>query len=118
MSAAFDGVSVRPWVIREFRKHTGSALAGAFGAAAFDEVALAPVPAAVDRTGRFAANFADRGVRSGAATMLVFFGDADDRAAEAARLKRLHREVNGAGTRTFADAVTAPWPQSCGNGSA
>jgi uncharacterized protein (DUF2236 family) len=97
------GVSVRPWVIREFRKHTGSALAGVFGGAAFDEVALAPVAAAVDRTGRFADNFADRGVRSGAATMLVFFGDADDRAAEAERLKRLHRDVKGSGRGDFAD---------------
>lgn len=96
-------VAVRPWVIREFRKHTGSALAGAFGGAAFDEVALAPVAAAVDRTGRFAGNFADRGVRSGAATMLVFFGDAEDRAAEAERLKRLHRDVKGSGKGDFVD---------------
>jgi uncharacterized protein (DUF2236 family) len=94
---------VRPWVLRQFRKHTGSVLAGVFGGAAFDEVALAPVAAAVDRTGRFAANFADRGVRSGASTMLVFFGDADDRAAEANRLKRLHRDVRGAGTGKFED---------------
>ena len=77
-------------------------LAGVFGGAAFDEVALAPVAAAVDRTGRFARNFADRGVRSGAATMLVFFGDADDRAAEADRLKRLHRDVHGGGQGDFA----------------
>lgn len=92
---------VRPWVLRQFRKHTGSALAGVFGGAAFDEVALAPVAAAVDRTGRFARNFADRGVRSGAATMLVFFGDADDRAAEGDRLKRLHRDVHGGGQGEF-----------------
>ena len=95
--------TVRPWVMREFRKHIGSALAGVFGAAAFDEVALAPVAAAVDRTGRFAGNFADRGVRSGAATMLVFFGDADDRAVEADRLKRLHRDVHGSGKDGFRD---------------
>ena len=95
--------AVRPWVMRQFRRHTGSALAGVFGGAAFDEVALAPVAAAVDRTGRFAGNFADRGVRSGAATMLVFFGDADDRAAEAQRLKTLHRDVRGSGTGEFAN---------------
>ncbi|MET0896769.1 MAG: oxygenase MpaB family protein [Mycobacterium sp.] len=95
--------AVRPWVMKQFRRHTGSALAGVFGAAAFDEVALASVAAAVDRTGRFTRNFADRGVRSGAATMLVFFGDADDRAAEAQRLKTLHRDVRGRGTGDFAD---------------
>jgi uncharacterized protein (DUF2236 family) len=95
--------AVRPWVMRQFRKHTGSALAGVFGGAAFDEVALAPVAAAVDRTGRFAENFADRGVRSGASTMLVFFGDAEDRAAEARRLKQLHRGVHGTGTGEFAN---------------
>ena len=89
--------------MREFRKHTGSALAGVFGGAAFDEIALAPVAAAVDRTGRFAGNFADRGVRCGASTMLVFFGDAEDRAAEGDRLKRLHREVRGSGKGKFAD---------------
>jgi uncharacterized protein (DUF2236 family) len=89
--------------MRQFRRHTGSALAGVFGGAAFDEVALAPVAAAVDRTGRFTANFADRGVRSGAATMLVFFGDAEDRAVEAQRLKRLHRDVKGSGTGHFSD---------------
>jgi uncharacterized protein (DUF2236 family) len=94
---------IRPWVLRQFRRHTGSALAGVFGAAAFDEVALAPVAAAVDRTGRFARNFTDRGVRSGASTMLVFFGDAQDRAAEAERLKRLHRDVRGAGKDRFTD---------------
>ncbi len=95
--------TLRPWVMREFRKHTGSALAGVFGGAAFDEVALAPVAAAVDRTGRFAGNFADRGVRSGASTMLVFFGDAEDRAAEAERLKHLHRDVHGSGKDSFGD---------------
>ena len=31
--------TVRPWVMREFRKHTGSALAGVFGGAAAKPVA-------------------------------------------------------------------------------
>ena len=94
---------VRPEVLAEFRKHTGSALGGFFGAAAFDEVALVPVAAAVDKTGRFAANFADRGVRSGFSSFLAIWGDPADRAAEGERLKQMHREVRGRGKGTFAD---------------
>jgi uncharacterized protein (DUF2236 family) len=95
--------SVRPRVLAEFRKHSGSTLGGFFGAAAFDEVALVPVAAAVDRTGRFAANFADRGVRSGFSAFLAIWGDAEDRVAEANRLKFMHREVRGRGAGDFAD---------------
>ena len=62
-AAQHEAATVRPEVISAFRKHSGSVLGGFFGAAAFDEVALVPVAAAVDKTGRFAANFADRGVR-------------------------------------------------------
>ena len=94
---------VRPHVMAEFRKHTGSTLGGFFGAAAFDEVALIPVAAAVDRTGRFEANFADRGVRSGFSTFLAIWGDPQDRAAEGERLKTLHRDVRGHGKGDFAD---------------
>ncbi len=94
---------VRPKVITEFRKHSGSVLGGFFGAAAFDEVALVPVAAAVDRTGRFESNFADRGVRSGFSTFLAIWGDAADRAAEGERLKTLHRDVHGRGKGDFAD---------------
>ncbi|MCP9274175.1 oxygenase MpaB family protein [Mycolicibacterium arenosum] len=96
-------VAVRPRVMAEFRKHTGSTLGGFFGAAAFDEVALVPVAAAVDRTGRFEANFADRGVRSGLSTFLAIWGDAEDRAAEGNRLRTLHRDVRGRGKGEFAD---------------
>ena len=96
-------VAVRPRVMAEFRKHTGSTLGGFFGAAAFDEVALVPVAAAVDRTGRFEANFADRGVRSGLSTFLAIWGDAEDRAAEGDRLRTLHRDVRGRGKGEFAD---------------
>ena len=86
----------------EFRRHTGSTLGGFFGAAAFDEVALVPVAAAVDRTGRFERNFADRGVRSGFSTFLAIWGDPADRAAEGERLKTLHRDVRGEGKGDFA----------------
>lgn len=95
--------SVRPWVMTQFRKHTGSVFAGAFGAAAFDEVALVPVAAAVDKTGRFEGNFADRGVRSGFSALLAIWGDPADRAAEGERLKLLHRDVRGHGKGDFAD---------------
>lgn len=95
--------NVRPKVIHEFRKHSGSVLGGFFGAAAFDEVALVPVAAAVDKTGRFESNFADRGVRSGFSTFLAIWGDAADRAAEGDRLKSLHRDVHGHGKGEFAD---------------
>ena len=95
--------TVRPEVIYEFRKHSGSVLGGFFGAAAFDEVALVPVAAAVDKTGRFANNVADRGVRSGFSALLAIWGDATDRAAEGERLKTMHREVRGRGTGDFAD---------------
>ena len=95
--------NVRPKVLHEFRRHSGSVLGGLFGAAAFDEVALVPVAAAVDKTGRFAANFADRGVRSGFSALLAIWGDATDREAEGQRLKTMHREVRGRGTGDFAD---------------
>ncbi|BBZ12534.1 oxygenase MpaB family protein [Mycobacterium branderi] len=102
--ARTSGVApVRPRVMTEFRKHSGSVFGGLFGAAAFDEVALVPVAAAVDKTGRFERNFADRGVRSGFSALLAIWGDADDRAAEGARLKRLHRDVRGRGKGEFAD---------------
>lgn len=94
---------VRPRALREFRKFSGSILPGFFGAAAFDEVAVAPVAAAVDKTGRFDKNFADRSVRSGFSTALALWGDAEDRTAEADRLKRLHRDVRGVGTGDFAE---------------
>ena len=101
--STFDTGSVRPKVLVEFRKHSGSTLGGFFGAAAFDEVALVPVAAAVDKTGRFAANFADRGVRSGFSTFLAIWGDSADRAAEGERLKRLHKDVRGNGIGDFAE---------------
>lgn len=94
---------VRPWVMREFHKHSGSAFGGFFGASAFDEVALVPVAAAVDKTGRFEANFTDRGIRGGASTFLALWGDPADRAAEGERLKLLHRDVRGTGKGEFAD---------------
>lgn len=93
----------RPWVMAQFRKHSGSVLTGVFGAAAYDEIALVPVAAAVDKTGRFERNFADRAVRSGFSALLAIWGDAADRSAEGERLKLLHRDVRGRGKGDFAD---------------
>lgn len=110
MTAATSGVTsidpaarVRPKVMAQFRRHSGSVLAGLFGAAAFDEVALVPVAAAVDKTGRFERNFTDRAIRSGFSALLAIWGDAEDRAAEGERLKRMHRDVHGHGKGDFAD---------------
>lgn len=91
----------RPWVITEFRKHTASIFGGLFGGAAFDQVALPAVAAAVDRTGRFAENFSDRGVRSGFSALLALWGDSADRAAESDWLKQRHRDVHGQGKGDF-----------------
>ncbi len=94
---------IRPEVMNEFRKHTASVLSAVFAGAAFDQVALLPVAAAVDRTGRFADNFANRGVRSGFSTLLAIWGDPVDRAAEAERLKTRHRDVHGYGAGEFGE---------------
>lgn len=94
---------VRPEVMAQFRRHSGSVLSGLFGAAAFDEVALVPVAAAVDKTGRFERNFTDRAIRSGFSALLAIWGDAEDRAAEGERLQRMHRDVHGRGKGDFAD---------------
>lgn len=91
-----------PWPAYEFRKFTGSVFPALFGASAFDEVTLLPVAAAVDKTGRFDRNFTDRALRGGLSTTLALWGDAADRAAEADRLKTLHRAVHGFGNEDFA----------------
>jgi uncharacterized protein (DUF2236 family) len=102
-SARHPAPAVRKKVLLEFRRHSGSLLTGFFAASAFDEVALVPVAAAVDKTGRFDANFADRGLRGGLSTLLAIWGDATDRAAEGERLKLKHRDVRGHGSGDFAD---------------
>jgi uncharacterized protein (DUF2236 family) len=93
----------RPRVLAEFRRFSGSLLPGFFAASAFDEVAIPEVAAAVDSTGRFAANFTDRSLRGGLSTTLALWADAEDRAAEIHRLKHLHRDVHGFGRNDFAD---------------
>ncbi|MBP3082603.1 oxygenase MpaB family protein [Mycolicibacterium fortuitum] len=103
LGSVADKDVVRPNVLADFRRHSGSILSGAFGAAAFDEVALVPVAAAVDRSGRFERNFLDRGVRSGFSALLAIWGDAEDRETEGQRLQTMHRDVRGHGKGDFAE---------------
>ncbi|WP_301122262.1 oxygenase MpaB family protein [Mycolicibacterium fortuitum] len=103
LGSVADKDVVRPKVLADFRRHSGSILSGAFGAAAFDEVALVPVAAAVDRSGRFERNFLDRGVRSGFSAFLAIWGDAEDRETEGQRLQTMHRDVRGHGKGDFAE---------------
>lgn len=80
----------------------GSPLAfGLFGRLALDQVAYREVAAAVDASGRFAANFTDRGIRSYLWGPLMMFGDEADRRATAERLRSLHGQVRGRGKGDF-----------------
>ncbi|ALR10830.1 hypothetical protein MYCSP_04395 [Mycobacteroides saopaulense] len=94
-----DGTRRR--VMADFRKHLGSPLVGVFGGVLFDEVALVPVAASVDRSGRFRQNFTDRGIRSALSAMSVFAGDRQQRADTAQWLKEQHRAVRGTGVGEY-----------------
>jgi len=88
----------------DVRWWAGSPLSiGLFGRLALDQVAYRPVAAAVDSTGRFRENFADRGVRSLTYAMLLLFADEQDRRRDTDELKRLHRDVRGTGSGEFTD---------------
>nr|WP_319944438.1 oxygenase MpaB family protein [Nocardia macrotermitis] len=87
----------------DVRWFLGSPLGGVFGGLALDQVAYRRIAAAVDRTGRFADNFTDRGVRSAAFTALMAFGDPTDRETFRGDLKRLHADVKGTGRGEFAE---------------
>lgn len=92
---------VRPRVMDAFRKHLGSPLVGVFGGVLFDEVALMPVAASVDRTGRFRENFTDRGIRSGLSALSLLSGNRQQRADTAQWLKEQHRDVRGTGVGEY-----------------
>lgn len=91
----------RPRVMNAFRRHLGSPLVGVFGGVLFDEVALVPVAASVDRSGRFQDNFTDRGIRSALSAISVFAGDRRQRADTAEWLKEQHRAVRGTGVGEY-----------------
>lgn len=75
---------------------------GLFGRLALDQVAYREIAAAVDASGRFAANFTNRGIRSYLWGPVMLFGDEADRRATADRLKSLHGQVRGRGKGDFA----------------
>lgn len=74
---------------------------GLFGRLALDQVAYREVANAVDATGRFQANFTNRGIRSYLWGPLMLFGDQADRRAAAERLKMMHGAVKGRGRGNF-----------------
>ncbi|MEC3916811.1 oxygenase MpaB family protein [Nocardia sp. CDC160] len=90
-------------LIEDVRWFGGSLLWPFFGQLALDQVAYREIAAAVDRSGQFAANFTDRGLRSFAFTALYLFADPTDAAAFTAKLKSMHGAVRGRGTGEFAD---------------
>lgn len=74
---------------------------GLFGRLALDQVAYRQVAAAVDASGRFAANFTDRGINSYLWNGPLAFSDDADRTAAAERLKSKHGAVHGVGKGDF-----------------
>lgn len=100
--ALLRGTGLRPEVMTEFRRHIGSPLAGVFGAVLFDEIALVPIAASVDRTGRFRNNFLDRGLQSAFGLMPALVGGREQRREGAAYLKEQHRAVRGTGSGDYA----------------
>lgn len=74
---------------------------GLFGRLALNQVAYRKVAAAVDATGRFEANFTDRGIGSYLWNGPLAFGDEADRRATHDRLKAMHGAVKGVGTGDF-----------------
>ncbi|MEH3138100.1 MAG: oxygenase MpaB family protein [Mycolicibacterium neoaurum] len=103
--------SPRPWdpgqphheLASDVRWWMGTPLAfGLFGRLALDQVAYRKVAAAVDASGRFAANFTDRGINSYLWNGPLAFADEADRRATAERLKTKHGAVHGVGKGDFA----------------
>lgn len=74
---------------------------GLFGRLALNQVAYRKVAAAVDATGRFEANFTDRGIGSFLWNGPLAFGDEADRRATGERLKSMHAAVKGFGKGDF-----------------
>lgn len=100
----------RPWdpgqphheLAADVRWWMGTPLAfGLFGRLALDQVAYRKVAAAVDASGRFAANFTDRGIGSYLWSGPLAFGDEADRRATHERLKTKHGAVHGVGKGDF-----------------
>lgn len=95
-----QGEGLRPRVMADFRKHVGSVLNGVFAGVLFDEVAMLPIAASVDRTGRFRDNFTDRGLRSAFSGQAILAGP-DQRKKHAQWLINQHRSVRGTGVGEY-----------------
>lgn len=74
---------------------------GLFGRLALNQVAYRKVAAAVDATGRFEANFTNRGIGSYLWNGPLAFGDEADRRRTQERLKAMHGAVKGVGKGDF-----------------
>jgi uncharacterized protein (DUF2236 family) len=98
--ALLRGDGLRPRVMADFRKHLGSVLNGVFGGVLFDEVAMLPIAASVDRTGRFRDNFTDRALRSAFSGQAILAG-AEQRKKHAQWLIGQHRSVRGTGVGEY-----------------
>lgn len=98
--ALLAGPGLRPAVMADFRKHVGSVLTGVFGGMLFDEVAMLPIAASVDHTGRFRENFTDRALRSGFSGQGIL-ADPEQRRRHAQWLKDQHRSVRGTGVGEY-----------------
>lgn len=103
-------IDPKPWqpgqphheLAADVRWWMGTPLAfGLFGRLALDQVAYRKVAAAVDASGRFAANFTDRGINSYLWNGPLAFSDEADRRAAAERLKTKHGAVHGVGKGEF-----------------
>lgn len=94
------GPGLRPQVMADFRKHIGSVFNGVFAGVLFDEVAMLPIAASVDRTGRFRDNFTDRGLRSAFSGQAILAG-AEQRKKHAQWLIGQHRSVHGTGAGEY-----------------
>src|SRR5690625_2959707 len=84
----------------DFRKHIGSVLTGVFAGVLFDEVAMLPIAASVDHTGRFRENFTDRALRSGFSLQAIL-ADPAQRRRHAQWLIDQHRSVRGTGVGEY-----------------
>ncbi|HEY4020328.1 MAG TPA: oxygenase MpaB family protein [Pseudonocardiaceae bacterium] len=87
----------RPAVVERFHWFGGTVFVALFSAALFDQVALPPVAAGVESTGRIRNTPFERAIRTAASEQLIHWAEAEDHEAEAARLRRLHRDIRGVG---------------------
>lgn len=99
--ALLRGPGLRPTVMEEFLRHTGSPMVGVFAAVLFDQITVMPIAASVDHTSRFRDNFLQRAFQSLFGLAPVLVGEPAQRKAAGEWLKDRHRVVRGSGTGEF-----------------